>query len=206
MKKYYLKNYKNNSLKVLTKKFSLLLKQVDYILSICKPLIKKITIDKYELELHVRNTIDCYFLLYILAMHTNTLFTSVIDIVTVDYPGKKNRFKVIYLLLSVDYNVRLRLSVETNEVDPLYSITGLFAGASWMEREVWDMFGIFFVAHPDLRRILTDYGFEGHPLRKDFPLTGYVELFYDDSKKRIVYEPVSLAQEYRNFDFVNPWN
>jgi len=124
----------------------------------------------------------------------------------VDYPEKKNRFEVIYNLLSISYNSRITVSVSVDEKTPIDSVTPIFSGADWLEREVWDMFGIFFLGHKDLRRILTDYGFKGHPLRKDFPLTGYVEVRYSDSEKRVITEEVSLTQDYRTFIFDNNWN
>ncbi|HIE20639.1 MAG TPA: NADH-quinone oxidoreductase subunit C, partial [Rhodospirillales bacterium] len=123
----------------------------------------------------------------------------------VDYPDRSPRFEVVYNLLSLAHNNRVRVKIRTDEETPVPSATGVFSAANWWEREVWDLYGIYFSEHPDLRRILTDYGFEGHPLRKDFPLTGYVELRYDDEQKRVVYEPVKLTQEYRDFDFLSPW-
>jgi len=132
-------------------------------------------------------------------------FISIIDICGVDYPERAERFEVVYHLLSPHRNARIRVKVATVEGVPLPSATGIWAGADWFEREAWDMYGILFTGHPDLRRILTDYGFDGHPQRKDFPLTGYVEARYDDEAKRVVYEPVELRQEYRNFDFLSPW-
>jgi NADH-quinone oxidoreductase subunit C len=132
-------------------------------------------------------------------------FISIIDICGVDYPERAERFEVVYHLLSPKRNARIRVKVATVEGVPLPSATGIWAGADWFEREAWDMYGILFTGHPDLRRILTDYGFDGHPQRKDFPLTGYVEARYDDEVKRVVYEPVELRQEYRNFDFLSPW-
>jgi NADH dehydrogenase (ubiquinone) Fe-S protein 3 len=137
--------------------------------------------------------------------HTNTQLTLLVDVTAVDYPSEALRFEVVYHLLSVQHNTRIRIKTKVNEITPLESITPLFASANWFERETWDMFGICFLNHPDLRRILTDYGFEGHPLRKDFPLTGYVECRYDDSKKRVVSEPVELSQEFRYFDYASPW-
>ena len=122
------------------------------------------------------------------------------DITAVDFPSKANRFEVVYHFLSVRYNTRIRVKTYCSEVTPVPSLTDLYSAANWFEREVWDMFGVFFTGHPDLRRILTDYGFEGHPLRKDFPLTGYVEVRYDDEKKRVVAEPVELAQAMRYLD------
>ncbi|KAJ3225843.1 putative NADH-ubiquinone oxidoreductase 30.4 kDa subunit, mitochondrial [Chytriomyces hyalinus] len=137
--------------------------------------------------------------------NTNTQFKQVMDVCGVDYPTRSNRFEVVYHLLSVRYNTRIRVKTYANEVTPVPSVTPLFAGANWFEREAWDMYGIFFAGHPDLRRILTDYGFEGHPLRKDFPLTGYVEVRYDDEKKRVVAEPLELAQSFRMFEYQSPW-
>jgi NADH-quinone oxidoreductase subunit C len=132
-------------------------------------------------------------------------FVSFIDLCGVDYPDREERFEVVYHLLSPRRNCRIRVKVSTDEVTPVPSCTGVFPGADWFEREAWDMYGILFTGHPDLRRILTDYGFDGHPQRKDFPLTGYVEVRYDDEVKRVVYEPVELRQEFRNFDFLSPW-
>lgn len=132
-------------------------------------------------------------------------FTSLIDICGVDYPERTQRFDVVYHLLSMQHNHRIRLKVQTNETDPVHSLCALFPNADWYEREAFDMYGIIFENHPDLRRILTDYGFEGYPLRKDFPLSGFVEVRYDEQRKAVVYEPVSLPQEYRSFDFMSPW-
>lgn len=137
--------------------------------------------------------------------HTNTQFKMLIDITAVDYPSRVARFELVYNLLSVQYNARVRVKVDVDEMTPVVSLTSLYNAANWFERETWDMFGICFLAHPDLRRILTDYGFEGHPLRKDFPLTGYIEFRYDDTKKRVISEPVEIAQEFRFFDFSSPW-
>ena len=132
-------------------------------------------------------------------------FKVLIDICAVDFPDRDPRFEVVYQLLSPTQNRRLMIKVGANADTSVPSVTGIFSAAGWFEREVWDMFGISFSDHPDLRRILTDYGFEGHPLRKDFPLTGYVEVRYDDEQKRVVYEPVKLTQEFRSFDFLSPW-
>jgi NADH-quinone oxidoreductase subunit C len=132
-------------------------------------------------------------------------FINIIDVCGADYPGREKRFDVVYHLLSPKHVRRIRVTVETDERTPVPSATGLFPGALWFEREAYDMYGILFSGHPDLRRLLTDYGFEGHPLRKDFPLTGFVEVRYDDAQKRVVYEPVKLNQEFRNFDFLSPW-
>jgi len=135
----------------------------------------------------------------------NCLFKILVDVTAVDHPDAAERFTVAYNLLSPAQNQRVRVKLTTDEETPVPSAVGVFNSANWLEREVWDLFGIFFEDHPDLRRILTDYGFEGHPLRKDFPLTGYVELRYDEEQKRVVYEPVKLVQEFRSFDFVSPW-
>ena len=132
-------------------------------------------------------------------------FISFIDLAGADYPSRTRRFDVVYHLLSPRQNQRVRIRVTTDEDTPVPSATGVFPGAEWFEREAYDLYGILFTGHPDLRRILTDYGFEGHPLRKDFPLTGFVEVRYDDELKRVVYEPVELKQEFRNFDFLSPW-
>jgi len=133
------------------------------------------------------------------------MFQTLVDICGVDYPQRAERFDVVYHFLSMSMNHRVRVKLTTDETTPVPSLTGLFACADWYEREAFDMYGIVFSDHPDLRRILTDYGFEGFPLRKDFPLTGHVEVRYDDLEKRVVYEPVKLAQEYRDFDFLSPW-
>ena len=132
-------------------------------------------------------------------------FECLIDICGVDYPERTRRFDVVYHLLSPRRNLRLRVKVETDETSPVPSITGVFPAANWFEREAFDLLGIMFSGHPDLRRILTDYGFEGHPLRRDFPTTGFVEVRYDDELKKVVYEPVKLTQEYRSFDYLSPW-
>ncbi len=132
-------------------------------------------------------------------------FIQLIDICGVDYPERAKRFDVVYHLLSMHNNSRIRVKIEANEEDLVPSVRGIFPCADWFEREAFDMYGILFSEHTDLRRILTDYGFEGHPLRKDFPLTGHVEVRYDDQQKRVVYEPVKLVQEFRNFDYLSPW-
>ena len=135
----------------------------------------------------------------------NCRFQQLMDLCGVDYPEREKRFEVVYNLLSLTHNMRVRVKVETDEETPVPSVSGVFSSATWWEREAWDLFGIYFSEHPDLRRIMTDYGFDGHPLRKDFPLTGYVEVRYDDEQKRVVYEPVKLTQEFRTFDFLSPW-
>jgi NADH-quinone oxidoreductase subunit C len=135
----------------------------------------------------------------------NTRFTQLMDVTAVDFPERPERFELVYQLLSLKYNQRLRIKLRTNESAPVPSVVPVFSTAGWFEREVWDMYGIMFAGHPDHRRILTDYGFDGHPLRKDFPLTGYVEVRYDPELKRVVYEPVQLTQDFRNFDNLSPW-
>ena len=132
-------------------------------------------------------------------------FVCFIDVCGVDWPAREKRFDVVYHLLSPYTNLRVRLKVEADDETPVPSVTGVFPGALWFEREAYDLYGVLFSGHPDLRRLLTDYGFDGHPLRKDFPTTGFVEVRYDDEAKRVVYEPVRLNQEFRNFDFLSPW-
>jgi len=135
----------------------------------------------------------------------NCQFKQLMDVCGVDYPGRPQRFDVVYNLLSLTHNRRIRVKIRTDGQAAVPTVTGVFSSAGWWEREAYDLYGIWFRDHPDLRRILTDYGFEGYPLRKDFPLTGYVEVRYDDEQKRIVYEPVKLTQDFRNFDFLSPW-
>ena len=147
---------------------------------------------------------DIIGVLFFLKNSTSSRFRVLVDIAVQDHPKNKERFLIVYNLLSLKYGTRLLLSTSIREGSVIPSCTHIFPGANWFEREVWDMFGIFFRGHPDLRRILTDYGFEGHPLRKDFPLTGYIETRYDVGQARIVYEPVELAQEYRDFSFSSP--
>jgi len=136
---------------------------------------------------------------------TNCRFVSIVDVCGADYPERAERFDVVYHLLSPTRNLRIRVKVATDDQTPVPSVTPIFPGADWYEREAYDLYGILFSGHPDLRRLLTDYGFDGHPLRKDFPLTGFVEVRYDEERKRVVYEPVKLAQEFRSFDYLSPW-
>lgn len=157
-----------------------------------------------ELIVHARREAICKVLTF-LRDDANCLFKLLMDLCGADYPARDERFDVVYNLLSMSHNLRVRVKVTTDEDTPVPSVTGVFSSAGWYERETWDLLGIFFDGHPDLRRIMTDYGFEGHPLRKDFPLTGYVELRYDDEQKRVVYEPVKLTQDFRSFDFLSPW-
>ncbi len=144
-------------------------------------------------------------LIEFLRSDANCRFSTLIDITAVDNPARPARFDMVYHLLSMYRNQRIRIKAQLREDELVPSLTGVFPGANWYEREVFDMFGILFTGHPDLRRIITDYGFRGHPLRKDFPTTGYVEVRWNDAEKRVVYEPVSLVQEYRQFDFLSPW-
>jgi len=148
---------------------------------------------------------DILAVLAFLKKDENCQFKMLTDITAVDYPDREERFEVNYNLLSLKQNRRIRIKVSVDETTAIPSVTGIYSSANWFEREVWDMYGVRFDDHPDLRRILTDYGFDGHPQRKDFPLTGYVELRYDPDKQRVVYEPVKLDQEFRNFDFLSPW-
>ncbi len=157
-----------------------------------------------ELTVTVRRD-DILEILKVLRDDANCQFKQLVDVCGVDYPERETRFAVVYNLLSLTHNLRIRIKIWTDEDTPVPSACELFSSANWWEREVWDLYGIYFSGHPDLRRILTDYGFEGHPLRKDFPLTGYVEMRYDDEQKRVVYEPVKLTQEFRTFDFLSPW-
>ena len=166
--------------------------------------IKKseINFEQLFIDVDIENLIST-----ILFLKTNEKcrFKQLIDITAVDYPEKEKRFKIIYLLLSHEKNLRIVINTHINEKDLVPSITKIFPSANWMEREVFDMYGVSFKDHPDLRRILTDYGFEGHPLRKDFPLTGHTEVRYSEDKKKVIYEQVKLDQEYRNFDSESPW-
>ena len=154
------------------------------------------------IEIDKDNLID---VILFLKTNKDTKFRQLIDITVVDYPEKNQRFKIVYLFLSHEFNHRLVLSYFVNENEFINSLTSIFPSANWMEREVFDMYGIKFKNHPDLRRILTDYGFKGHPLRKDFPLTGFNEVRYSEKDKKVIYEPVKLEQNYRNFDFESPW-
>ena len=132
-------------------------------------------------------------------------FACIVDVTAIDWPTREKRFDVVYHFLSPTKNARIRVKIETDETTPVASIIGVYPGANWFEREAYDLYGVLFTGHPDMRRLLTDYGFDGHPLRKDFPLTGFVEVRYDDALKRVVTEPVRLAQEFRTFDFLSPW-
>jgi NADH-quinone oxidoreductase subunit C len=157
-----------------------------------------------ELTLHA-NAADIVKVATFLRDDARCRFSSFIDATAVDWPGREKRFDVVYHFLSPTKNCRVRVKIKADETTPIASIIGVYPGADWFERETYDLYGILFTGHPDMRRLLTDYGFEGHPLRKDFPLTGFVEVRYDDEQKRVVYEPVRLNQEFRNFDFLSPW-
>lgn len=167
--------------------------------------IEKVKIEKNEYTLVLRNPQDILSVCQVLKNHSKTQYKMLIDLTAVDYPSRQKRFEVVYHFLSLHQNQRIRVKVEVDQTQVIESVTSLFPAANWFERESWDMFGICFLNHPDLRRILTDYGFEGHPLRKDFPLTGYLEFKYDDTKKRVIAEPVQLSQQFRNFQFRSPW-
>jgi len=155
-----------------------------------------------EIQINKESLLD---VVIFLKKNNSTKFRQLIDITAVDYIGSENRFKMIYLFLSHEYNFRINITFFINENEVVNSLTKIFPSANWMEREVFDMYGIKFNDHPDLRRILTDYGFSGHPLRKDFPITGHTEVRYSEEKKKVVYEPVKLEQNYRNFDYSSPW-
>ena len=170
-----------------------------YLLSCLPKYIQQFSVWKDELTIYIPPS-GVIPVISFLKYHTAAEYTMVADITAVDYPTRSNRFEVVYNLLSVRHNSRIRVKTYADEATPVPSITSLYDGASWYEREVYDLFGVFFVGHPDLRRIMTDYGFEGHPLRKDFPLTGYTEIRYDEEKKRIVVEPLELTQAFRNYE------
>jgi NADH-quinone oxidoreductase subunit C len=170
----------------------------------CGPGIVEATVAFGELTLQAEAE-EIIALLTFLRDDPELQFVSFIDLCGVDWPGREKRFDVVYHLLSPRKNRRIRIKVATDAETPVPSISGVFPGATWFEREAYDFYGILFAGNPDFRRILTDYGFRGHPLRKDFPLTGFVEVRYDNDQRRVVYEPVKLPQEYRNFDFLSPW-
>lgn len=176
----------------------------DYLTEVKAELIDRAEISYGELTVHTQAD-KIVELMTFLRDDAQCKFISFIDCCGVDWPGRADRFDVVYHLLSPQQNFRVRVNLTTGEDTPVPSVTGVFPGADWFEREAYDLYGILFSGHPDLRRLLTDYGFEGHPLRKDFPLTGFVEVRYDDEAKRVVYEPVELRQEFRDFDFLSPW-
>ena len=181
-----------------------LLAMANHIADVVDSMLVSCAVVRSEIELRV-NLVDIPQVLTLLRGDRQAAFNQLIDLTAVDYPERESRFDVVYLLLSMDNNMRMRLVAALAAGHPIPTVTHLYIAANWAEREVWDMFGIFFAGHPDLRRLLTDYGFEGHPLRKDFPLTGHVEVRYDDNQRRVVNEPVHLVQEFRDFDFLSPW-
>ena len=176
----------------------------DHIAASMPGAVTAISIQLQELMLQVEAP-EVVKVLSFLRDDANCQFRVLVDICGVDYPQRAKRFDVVYNLLSLTHNQRIRVKVQTDEDTPVPSVNSVFAAAGWFEREAWDMYGIMFTGHPDLRRLLTDYGFDGYPLRKDFPLSGFVEVRYDDAEKRVVYEPVKLTQEFRKFDFLSPW-
>lgn len=180
------------------------MKSYDHLLSSVLE-IENIKRDRSELSIKIVPSRLIPTLLF-LKNHSGTQYKILTSISGVDYPQQWQRFEVVYELLSVKHNHRIRVKATTNEVIPMPSAVEVYPNANWWEREVWDLFGVFFSNHPDMRRILTDYGFEGHPLRKDFPLSGYVELRYDEGQKRVVCEPIELAQEFRDYDCFSPWS
>lgn len=178
-----------------------------YIILMLGKYIKKVELKKGEYKIYLNNEEDIEKVLYFLKYNMNSQFKLLMDICGVDNMQQfKNRFEINYNILSIKYWLRMQIILQINEFMPVNSVIKIFKSANWYEREVWDMFGIFFKNHTDLRRILTDYGFEGFPLRKDFPQTGYVELRYNNDYKHLIYEPVELSQDFRNFDFLSPWN
>jgi NADH dehydrogenase (ubiquinone) Fe-S protein 3 len=185
--------------------FQLPLRATKYLQDVIPQFLFHCSLDAYEIECQVSQK-SLYSFMTFCRYHLLTQYKWLMDIAIVDNPGRDLRFIIIYMLQSPKYNARLRVRVFADEVTMLSSITTLYAGAYWMERECWDMFGVMFTNHPDLRRILTDYGFIGFPLRKDFPLTGHLEVFYLDFQRRLVRTRVTLAQNFRVFTFLNPWN
>ena len=181
-----------------------LLAMADHIADVVDSMAVSCAVVRGEIELRA-NPADIPQVLTLLRGDRQAAFNQLIDLTAVDYPERGARFDVVYLLLSMDNNMRMRVVAQVTVGHPVPTVTHLYMAANWAEREAWDMFGIFFAGHPDLRRLLTDYGFEGHPLRKDFPLTGHVEVRYDDNQRRVVNEPVHLVQEFRDFDFLSPW-
>lgn len=177
---------------------------VDLIKSLMNFCEYEITIEKNEISMLIKKE-DLVSTLMFLKDNPSISMESLIDITAIDYPGNEKRFTLVYNLLSVSKNFRIKVKTKTNEDNPVCSVTEVFPCANWYEREVWDLFGIRFLGHPDLRRILTDYDFDGHPLRKDFPLTGFIQVRFDDELGKVVNEPVKLDQEFRNFDNLSPW-
>ena len=178
-----------------------------YIILMLGKYIKKIQVNKGELNIYLYNSEDIEKILYFLKYNINCQFKFLMDICGIDNLEKyENRFEISYNLLSIRYIIRVHVKLHINEFVPVHSVMKIFKSANWYEREIWDMYGIFFKNHKDLRRILTDYGFEGFPLRKDFPQTGYIELRYNNNYKHLIYEPIELSQDFRSFDFLSPWS
>jgi NADH dehydrogenase (ubiquinone) Fe-S protein 3 len=188
---------------IVKQKQYLLRQYANYLFSLLGSMTKEIRVSNNDIEIKTTSN-NLRSLLFFLKCHTLAQYKQLIDIACSDVPGKTYRFTITYLLHSLVYNARVMITVKTNEVISLPSIIQLYESAGWLEREVYDLFGIFFHEHTDLRRILTDYGFSGHPLRKDFPLTGFIEIYYNDSTKRMAYEKPELAQEFRTFTIQNP--
>ena len=188
----------------MTDKDSKLVDAIDLVKNSIQIFDCKVLVSNSELSVQ-SSKLDFIKIILFLKDHPNTSFDVLVDICAVDYPGRKNRFEIVYQLLSISLNLRMKLKLQVKEDEPVESLSNIYPCANWYEREIWDLFGISFENHPDLRRILTDYDFEGFPLRKDFPLTGFVQVKYDDETQQVVNEPVKLDQEYRDFDNLSPW-
>ena len=188
----------------MTDKDSKLVDAIDLVKNSIQIFDCKVLVSNSELSVQ-SSKLDFIRIILFLKDHPNTSFDVLVDICAVDYPDRKNRFEIVYQLLSISLNLRMKLKLQVKEDEPVESLSNIYPCANWYEREIWDLFGISFENHPDLRRILTDYDFEGFPLRKDFPLTGFVQVKYDDETQQVVNEPVKLDQEYRDFDNLSPW-
>ena len=188
----------------MTDKDSKLVDAIDLVKNSIQIFDCKVLVSNNELSVESSKS-DFIKIILFLKDHPNTSFDVLVDICAVDYPDRKNRFEIVYQLLSISLNLRMKLKLQIKEDEPVESLSNIYPCANWYEREIWDLFGISFENHPDLRRILTDYDFEGFPLRKDFPLTGFVQVKYDDETQQVVNEPVKLDQEYRDFDNLSPW-
>ncbi len=177
------------------------------IINILGKFIQKVSIKSFMIKIYLKNINKLKIIIWFLKNHISYKFKCLMDICATDYLGKKEkRFSLSYNLLSIKYNIRLHIKVSHKEFSNIPSLVSIYKGSNWYEREIWDLFGVYFVNHPDLRRILTDYGFEGYPLRKDFPQTGYIELRYDNENKHLIYEILELSQHFRIFNFFSPWN
>ena len=188
----------------MTDKNSKLVDAIDLVKNSIQIFDCKVLVSNNELSVESSKS-DFIRIILFLKDHPNTSFDVLVDICAVDYPDRKNRFEIVYQLLSISLNLRMKLKLQVKEDEPVESLSNIYPCANWYEREIWDLFGISFENHPDLRRILTDYDFEGFPLRKDFPLTGFVQVKYDNETQQVVNEPVKLDQEYRDFDNLSPW-